>query len=293
MAYEPTVWKNREVEKPRTFQQQNNPDGTVTLIPKEGNIIEPGTPIIADNMNKIEQGIAQVHELVGGIEDLQQEVTTHFAEDAIDAHNASNISFVPPAGMTATDVQQAIAQAFQQANDIKGKWAGVVGSPLLSTDTQAQLQSKTQTIKNTLATNLSNKGQPSVGTETLTDLVNKVPNINTGKKFAAGTVTSNNTVENYKNASNGAFEGNFSVIVTGLDFTPSFIEIYKNDRTLAVTYNASKNTASKIVMADNLTSPTGISRTIDERTIAYANPTGFKLPAGATPNIAFNYRAYE
>lgn len=57
MAYERTVWKNREVEKPRTFTKVDNPDGTITLTPAEGNIIEPGTPIIASNMNKIEDEI--------------------------------------------------------------------------------------------------------------------------------------------------------------------------------------------------------------------------------------------
>ena len=57
MAYEKTVWKNREVEKPRTFTKIDNPDGTITLTPAEGNIIEPGTPIIASNMNKIEDEI--------------------------------------------------------------------------------------------------------------------------------------------------------------------------------------------------------------------------------------------
>ena len=58
MAYVPTDWKNREVERPRTFTAVDNPDGTITLVPAEGTISEPGTPIIAVNMNKIEQGIA-------------------------------------------------------------------------------------------------------------------------------------------------------------------------------------------------------------------------------------------
>ena len=72
MAYEKTIWKNREVERPRTFMMQNNPDGTVTLIPAEGEIIEPGTPIIAENMNKIEQGIKDAHD----------ELAAHKAENA-------------------------------------------------------------------------------------------------------------------------------------------------------------------------------------------------------------------
>lgn len=54
MAYSKTIWTNREVEKPRTYNFQDNGDGTNTLIPAEGNIISVGTPITAENMNNIE-----------------------------------------------------------------------------------------------------------------------------------------------------------------------------------------------------------------------------------------------
>ena len=57
MAYVPTNWKNREVERPRTFTVIENSDGTITLVPAEGTVTEQGTPIVAVNMNKIEQGI--------------------------------------------------------------------------------------------------------------------------------------------------------------------------------------------------------------------------------------------
>lgn len=59
MTYKRTIWKNREVEKPRTFEMVQNPDGTITLVPSEGNVIESGTPLIAENMNNIEDGIEQ------------------------------------------------------------------------------------------------------------------------------------------------------------------------------------------------------------------------------------------
>lgn len=58
MAYTPTVWTNREVEKPRTFTMVDNGDGTITLTPAEGTVITAGTPIDAVNMNKIENGLA-------------------------------------------------------------------------------------------------------------------------------------------------------------------------------------------------------------------------------------------
>ena len=60
MDYEKTVWKNREVEKPRTYTMQDNGDGTITLNPSEGTIIEQGTPIIATTMQNIEDGIEDI-----------------------------------------------------------------------------------------------------------------------------------------------------------------------------------------------------------------------------------------
>lgn len=72
MAYEPTVWKNREVERPRTFTMQNNDDGTITLIPAEGTVNEQGTPIVAENLNKIENELVKQDKIV----------TTHLEEKA-------------------------------------------------------------------------------------------------------------------------------------------------------------------------------------------------------------------
>lgn len=56
MSYEPINWKDRIVEKPRTYHVQNNPDGTITLIPAPGTVVQEGTPVNAANLNKIEQG---------------------------------------------------------------------------------------------------------------------------------------------------------------------------------------------------------------------------------------------
>lgn len=54
MAYNKTIWTNREVENPRTYTFVTNGDGTTTLVPAEGAILSEGTPIVASNMNKIE-----------------------------------------------------------------------------------------------------------------------------------------------------------------------------------------------------------------------------------------------
>ena len=52
------IWKDRIVEKPRTFNIQNNPDGTITLVPNPGAIVEEGTPVNATNLNGLEDDLA-------------------------------------------------------------------------------------------------------------------------------------------------------------------------------------------------------------------------------------------
>lgn len=58
MAYVPTVWENREVEKPRTYIMTTNGDGTITLTPSEGQVFAAGTPLDAANLNKLETQVA-------------------------------------------------------------------------------------------------------------------------------------------------------------------------------------------------------------------------------------------
>lgn len=80
MAYKRTVWKNREVERPRTYEKIENPDGTITLIPSEGTIIEEGTPITADIMNNIEDGIEEA--LIGLTKKVDKEEGKRLITDA-------------------------------------------------------------------------------------------------------------------------------------------------------------------------------------------------------------------
>lgn len=68
MAYKKTLWKDRVVEKPNTYRSVENPDGTITLYPITGQVIEKGTPISAANLNKIEDGIVELGEQLDTIE---------------------------------------------------------------------------------------------------------------------------------------------------------------------------------------------------------------------------------
>lgn len=66
MAYSKTTWTDRIVQKPLTYTQQNNGDGTTTLIPAEGTITQAGTPITATALNNMENGIADALPKTGG-----------------------------------------------------------------------------------------------------------------------------------------------------------------------------------------------------------------------------------
>ena len=90
---------------------------------------------------------------------------------------------------TGTNVEAVLNELFTFANDGKTGIASVIGSPATSGDTFTTLESRIQTNKNTLAINLTNKGQIASGTDTLANLVAKVANIDTGSKIAFGDLT--------------------------------------------------------------------------------------------------------
>jgi len=54
MVYTKNTWTDRSVERPLTFTQTTNADGSVTLNPSEGTIISAGTPITAAKLNNLE-----------------------------------------------------------------------------------------------------------------------------------------------------------------------------------------------------------------------------------------------
>lgn len=60
MTYQKTTWKNRLVERPGTYTFRQNADGSVTLLSAEGNVVEAGTPVNAENLNKIENALTEL-----------------------------------------------------------------------------------------------------------------------------------------------------------------------------------------------------------------------------------------
>lgn len=100
-----------------------------------------------------------------------------------------------------------ILQDIQGINQ-KEELINVIGSPAISEDDMTTLINKIQTEKNMMAINLTNKGQNSVGTESLSSLVTKLNNITLGKKWASGS---------------GSQSGNQQLVISGLDFKPDTV----------------------------------------------------------------------
>ena len=57
MAYSRTYWQDRAVERPRTYTEAVNSDGSKTYTPAPGEVIQEGTPQSATNFNHLEEGL--------------------------------------------------------------------------------------------------------------------------------------------------------------------------------------------------------------------------------------------
>ena len=55
--YDLILWKNRRTEKSNTYEVTENSDGTITLTPVVGEVIEAGTSFNQTNMNHMDNGI--------------------------------------------------------------------------------------------------------------------------------------------------------------------------------------------------------------------------------------------
>lgn len=58
MAYNRTKWQDHVVERPRTFTEVTNADGSVTHTPAPGEVLQQGTPQSATNFNNIEDALS-------------------------------------------------------------------------------------------------------------------------------------------------------------------------------------------------------------------------------------------
>lgn len=57
MAYARRRWQDHSVERPRTYTEAVNEDGSKTYTPAFGEVLQEGTPQSATNFNAIEEGL--------------------------------------------------------------------------------------------------------------------------------------------------------------------------------------------------------------------------------------------
>ncbi|MGG6311554.1 phage tail protein [Paenibacillus macerans] len=207
-----------------------------------------------------------------------------------------------------TNLVAAVNELFTSAGNGKSDWASVIGSPLAVSDTFAQLKSKTQIIKDTMAANLSAKGQTSTGAEALAQLVSKIGQIFQGKKFASGDATCSSMEQQYtrytSNPSGVAGSWLYDLTITGLTFTPSLIFIYTPGAIAGTSYftiyKAEMNFAG-LVDADilfiqiNIGSSIGAGngQVVKYMSPAFVNSTGFCLPVSGGASRAVSWIAIE
>lgn len=111
------------------------------------------------------------------IQDLQSYAKKTDLASTTAGKGAFTVGVKTISGLTATNVQEALEQTFQFANNGKADIATVVGSPVSSGDTFTQIKTKLQTIKDTMAANLTAKGITAVATETMVALAGKIASI--------------------------------------------------------------------------------------------------------------------
>ncbi|NLV58672.1 MAG: hypothetical protein GXY67_07860 [Clostridiales bacterium] len=57
MAYDRIKWTDEAVERPNTWRETTNADGSITHTKSPGTVMQAGTPVNATNLNHIEEGL--------------------------------------------------------------------------------------------------------------------------------------------------------------------------------------------------------------------------------------------
>ena len=78
MSYEKQTWEDRQVERPLTFTQQINSDGSVTLTPYPGSVLSEGSKMSADRFNHMEDGI---YDNSTRIEEVNENISTYSTQE--------------------------------------------------------------------------------------------------------------------------------------------------------------------------------------------------------------------
>lgn len=229
------IWKDRVVEKPRTFNINNNPDGTVTLVPAPGTIIQEGTPVNAANLNGLEE------DLIAHEADYTLQIP--FATTTGTANNYA-ISLPIESLITGMAVSVKINVASTGASTLN--WNGKGAKPIKKangTDVTNLKANGIYTLRYD-GVNFILQGEGASGNAIASDLLlGKTATVDVGeivgtlipgKKWATGTFPGV-TVPGTNNPPNA-----ITNTVTGLDFLPSII-IVNNSPAMVRNFNDAKH----------------------------------------------------
>jgi hypothetical protein len=191
-----------------------------------------------------------------------------------------------------------IIAALQQMECIsqKADLAATVGSPASASDAVATIITKLQNAKNTLAENLTAKGQIATGSESVQSLADKVGAYN-GKRWASGTVNISSAQKNFRTYSSGwTVTSRPYAEVTGLSFLPSIIILYTSGATTDPRYTIYSKNGFGIMSGEKVVGfNVGDVKFTDQGTTSlYVTNGAFLIPAfpGTTPTT-MEWIAYE
>ncbi|EMJ5513756.1 DUF2433 domain-containing protein [Clostridioides difficile] len=116
----------------------------------------------------------------------------------------------------------------------KNNIANTLGNPFAGVDKLDETKTKIQTLKNTLASNITNKGIVTNSTESLQDMISKVNSIKDLRQ-ASGNVTA------YKGSyyENDSYANTWSVNLPQLSFVPLVVFVYASATRVSIWINSS------------------------------------------------------
>lgn len=126
VSYTRINWKNRIVQRPRTYTETANQDGSRTDTPAPGTVQQEGTPLNETNLNKMDKGIKDCADAINAalttIGQMQTTLTSHgnritSNEDGVQRANSTN-STQDSMITTLTNAHNALAEDEEELENV-------------------------------------------------------------------------------------------------------------------------------------------------------------------------------
>ncbi|MCL2181020.1 MAG: hypothetical protein FWB83_07820, partial [Treponema sp.] len=93
MAYNKTVWKARKGSNLNRHRKEHETERTIDLFNEPSAVTEPGTPFSTQNMNHIEDGIYEAHEMIAA-EEQQRKTSDNNLQTALADETANRAAAI-------------------------------------------------------------------------------------------------------------------------------------------------------------------------------------------------------